>query len=106
VAAIISPPGLTIAAQLCTNNGTSAIITAKTATAPVNVLYQNNLMAGGAFTLYCDQNGAGTNFRVISNAFSKVFYPTVGAFGPSTDCADETQSGNFLYETGAPLTLQ
>jgi hypothetical protein len=30
----------------------------------------------------------------------------VGFFGPSTDCADETQSGKVYDETGQPLKLE
>ena len=64
--------------RIYANNGTSAIITAKSATSPANVLYDSNLLAGGAYTLYCDQNGTGSNFRVTNNHFSTIFYPKVG----------------------------
>ena len=63
-------------------------------------------LAGGAYTLYCEQNATGVNYRVINNRFSRKFSPKVGAFGPSADCSDETQSGNVYHETGKPLTLQ
>lgn len=83
-------------------DGTSAIISASSGTA--NVLIESNLMAGGADTLYCRQAGAGTNYRVINNHFSTRFHPTVGAFGPWTDCEDEAQvTGNVYHETGQPL---
>jgi len=64
-------------------------------------------MAGGAYTLYCQQAGQGTNYRVIDNHFSTVFYPTVGAYGPWTDCEDETEvHGNVYHETSHPLPGQ
>lgn len=83
--------------------GTSAIIS--NSGGDVNVLIEHNLMAGGAFTLYCEQHAKGTNYRVIDNHFSTRFKSTVGFFGPSTDCSDEVQSGNVIHETGQPITL-
>ncbi|HKU18657.1 MAG TPA: DUF4082 domain-containing protein [Candidatus Saccharimonadales bacterium] len=71
-----------------------------------NVLIQNNLLAGGAYTLYCEQNATGVNYQVLNNHFSTIYHPTVGAYGPSTDCSDEIQSGNVYHETGQPLTLE
>jgi hypothetical protein len=69
-----------------------------------DVLVENNLLAGGAWTLYCPKPST-TNVRIVNNKFSTIFYPRVGAFGHSTDCAGEVQSGNVIYETGAPITL-
>ncbi len=83
--------------------GTSAIIT--NGVGDVNILIQDNLLAGGAYTLYCNRPGAGTNFRVIGNHFSRKFSSKVGAFGPSDGCSDEVQSGNVYHETGKPLKL-
>jgi hypothetical protein len=86
--------------------GTSAMISNRLPNNDHDVLIQNNLMAGGAYTLYCDQDGAtGINYRVLDNHFSTVFGSNVGAFGPSTDCSDETQSGNVYHETGLPVSL-
>ncbi|HSX29207.1 MAG TPA: hypothetical protein VLE73_01455 [Candidatus Saccharimonadales bacterium] len=83
-------------------HGTSAVISNRGT--DVNILIQDNLMAGGAYTLYCDQGATAVNYRVINNHFSRVLYNTVGAYGPWTDCQDETQvTGNVYHETGAPL---
>ena len=71
-----------------------------------NVLIENNLLAGGAYTLYCEQGATGINYRVLNNHFSRKFSSKVGYYGPSTDCADETQSGNVYHETGRPLPLR
>ena len=84
--------------------GTSAIISNHGG--DTNVLIQNNLLAGGASTLYCEQGAKGANYRVLDNRFSRKFGPKVGFYGPSTDCSDETQSGNVYHETGMPLTLR
>jgi hypothetical protein len=70
-----------------------------------NVLIQGNLIAGGGYTIYCEQGARGSNYRVLDNAFSRRFSPKVGFYGPSTDCSDETQSGNYIYETRKPIRL-
>jgi hypothetical protein len=86
--------------------GTSAIISNRTPNVDHNVLIEDNLMAGGAYTLYCDQDGAtGVNYRVINNRFSTKFKSSVGYYGVSTACSDETQSGNVIHETGQPVSL-
>lgn len=75
-----------------------------------NILIQDNLLAGGGYTLACYDvnsptvNGPSTNFRVINNHFSTVFVATVGGFGPWVGCEDETQAtGNVYHESGAPV---
>jgi RTX calcium-binding nonapeptide repeat (4 copies) len=83
--------------------GTSAIISNKGGDR--DVLIQNNLLAGGAVALYCEQGATGTNYRVLDNHFSRRFGPKVGYYDISTDCSDEVQSGNVIHETGQPLKL-
>jgi len=85
--------------------GTSAIISNKGSNTDTNILIQNNLLAGGAATLYCQQGAKGSNYRVLDNHFSTRFSPNGGQFMFSTDCSDETQSGNVVHETGQPLSL-
>jgi hypothetical protein len=88
-------------------NGTSAVnINNNPAnTFPIHdVLIKDNLLAGGAFTLYCPRT-ASTNFQIARNHFSQVYKSTIGEFGPSSDCSDETQTGNVIHETGAPVSL-
>ena len=73
------------------------------------VVVDNNILAGGGYTVYCEQEGLGGNgtpaFQITNNRFSRVFVNTVGGFGPSTTCSDEIQSGNVYHETGQPLNL-
>jgi len=107
----ITPVGHDIAIRhntIYSNSGTSAIITPRVSAGVVsNVLVEDNLLAGGAFTLYCPQDGAGIDYRVLDNHFSTIFFPTVGAFGPWTDCQDEAEvRGNVFHETGQPVPLQ
>jgi hypothetical protein len=71
-----------------------------------NILIENNLLAGGAYTLYCEQNAKGSDYRVLDNRFSTRFSAKVGYYGPATECSDETQSGNAYHETGKPLRLE
>jgi hypothetical protein len=86
-----------------TVNGTSAII-ASGAPESSNVLIQNNLMAGGAATLYCPRvSGGAPNFRVVGNHFSTIYKSTVGEYSPLDSCAGEVLSGNVYHETGLPL---
>lgn len=68
-----------------------------------NVTISNNLIAGGAYTLYCPIP-LSVNFKIINNHFSRIFYPNAGAFGPQADCSDETViSGNVWHDTGAAV---
>lgn len=93
----------TIYAFTGTVQGTSAIIASGSTGG--NMLIRNNLMAGGAYTLYCPRASGVPSFQVVNNRFSTISSPKVGAFGPSDDCADETLSGNVYHETGQPLSL-
>jgi hypothetical protein len=74
--------------------GTSAIISHPDGNS--DVLIQNNLLAGGAYTLYCPEDRS-TNFRVIGNRFSRSLFSTVGVFGPWEDCDKvAVNSGNVF----------
>ncbi len=90
--------------RIYANNGTSAIISPSQGN--LGTVIRDNLFAGGAYTLYCRQGGSGGQ-RIINNRFSTVFYSTVGAYGPWTDCQDEAQvTGNVYHETGQLLPGQ
>jgi hypothetical protein len=88
-------------------DGTAAIISPNVEDVVLsNVLIKDNLMAGGAYTLYCQQGGPGDNYRVVNNHFSTTLYPNVGMYGAWTDCEDEAQvTGNVFHETGRPVPL-
>jgi hypothetical protein len=88
--------------------GTSAIITNRGPTnIDNNILIEKNLMAGGGYTIYCEQDGfTAINERVINNHFSTRYAPTVGEASHSVDCSDESNiSGNVIDETDAPISL-
>jgi hypothetical protein len=81
--------------------GNSAITTGA---GTVNILITENLLAGGGYTVYCNQSGPGDNFRITNNRFSRIFVSTVGGFGPWMECRDETQvTGNVYQDTGRAL---
>ncbi len=69
------------------------------------ITIDQNLLAGGAYTLYCAYGGPGPTFVVKNNHFTTRFKSTVGAFGPSSDCGDENVSGNVMHETGVPINF-
>ncbi len=89
------------------NDGTSSIIIHDNGAD--DTLIRDNLLAGGAYTLYCARPGVSSNFDVINNHFSTKFYSTVGDFGPWTDCEDDALvpgnqiTGNVYHESGDPL---
>jgi hypothetical protein len=75
-----------------------------------DVLVENNLLSGGAYTLYCPRipSSRVNNFVIKDNHFSTEYRDSVGAFGPSSDCSPaggEIQSGNVYHETGQPIVL-
>ncbi|GAA0714170.1 hypothetical protein GCM10010199_13950 [Dactylosporangium roseum] len=85
------------------NGGTSAIITHPTTT--TNVVISDNLLAGGAYTLYCPRDSS-TNLQVVNNHFSRKFHPAVGAYGPWTNCEKAAKNhGNVYDDTGTPLAF-
>jgi hypothetical protein len=87
-------------------NGTSALFMGISPSGPsTNTTISNNLLAGGAYTLYCPDSSA-ASFRIVGNRFSTVYSPNVGEYAPSTNCGGVTQSGNVYHESGAPLTLE
>jgi len=88
-------------------NGTSAINIFNAASGPAvhDTTVSNNLLAGGAYTLYCPKVST-SNFHITNNHFSTIYSSRVGEYGPSSDCSNETQSGNVYHESGAALNLE
>lgn len=88
---------------LAGKDGNSAIITDPTKMSKVTI--SNNLIAGGAYTLYCPGDSS-SNVRVLDNRVSRTFYPTGGEYGPWTDCEKVAQaSGNTWDDTGQALAF-
>lgn len=67
-----------------------------------NVLIENNLMAGGGYTVYAGAPST-SNYRVINNHFSTRYHSKVGVYNiwyPNL-LSSVTRSGNVIHETGA-----
>lgn len=75
-------------------DATSAIISSPKSR---NILVQHNLLGGGAYSLYCAQD-AGSSYQAINNVFRRD-----AAYGPWTNCAGDTTSGNIWADTGKAL---
>jgi hypothetical protein len=69
-----------------------------------DVLVDDNLMSGGAYTLYCPRDHS-TDFRVIDNRFSTVSGAKGGEYGPWTDCDKVAEvTGNVWDANLKPLS--
>ncbi len=70
-----------------------------------NARIEDNLMAGGGYTLYCAaSSGIVSNITAINNRFARDYWPKSGYYGPTTYCdrADDF-SGNIWDDTNKPL---
>ncbi|WP_127500646.1 hypothetical protein [Actinoplanes solisilvae] len=71
-----------------------------------NVVIRDNLLAGGNYTVYVqDQGHPATRIQVIDNWFSTSENPKVGVYGiwyQSQLPADLVRRGNKIFETGQP----
>jgi hypothetical protein len=94
-------------------DGTSAIISNPLGDNDIHIL--NNLMTGGAYTLYCPYleghagPDAGVNWFAQNNRFIRTASrPNSGAFGPTSDCGDEDPThvtGNVWDDDSSPVPL-
>ena len=83
---------------------TSAILMSTNTSGIRDVTIQNNLMAGGGYTLYCNAGPDVPNETVTGNVFSKRFYAKSGYWGAVTGCnMADVYSGNVWDETGQPV---
>jgi hypothetical protein len=75
-----------------------------------NIIIDNNILAGGGYTIYCNQDSRGgpaVGNRYTNNRFSRFYVSSVGGYGPWLDCEDEEViTGNVYHETGQPVPLQ
>jgi hypothetical protein len=81
----------------------------------VNDLVQNNLLAGGGYTIYGGSTGSGcanpcttSNIRILDNRISRLYYPNGGSYGPvtafNTGDPGNVWSGNVWDDTGTAIT--
>lgn len=89
--------------RILVKEGTSAIISHPTDM--VDVIIKDNLLGGGAYTLYCPREYS-RDVHVIGNRFSRLYYPKGGEYGPWTDCKKiATLRDNVWDDTGQPLPI-
>jgi hypothetical protein len=88
---------------------TSAVLMSSN-TAPItDVVIEDNLMAGGGYTLYCAGDEDASRVRdetVTGNRFARTWYATGGGYGPMAHCGAgfaDVYSGNVWDDTGAPI---
>jgi hypothetical protein len=89
----------TILSQGADGSGTtSAIISPQASSSPHDWVINDNVLAGGSYTLYGPQNGAATNITISNNKFWTLWFTgKSGGNGSWTDADDEaTVSGNQL----------
>jgi hypothetical protein len=83
------------------NGGTSAIIGDNNNMTNINI--QGNLLAGGAYTLYCATRNSGP---VTNNRISKLYKPQGGQYGPWVNCGlQQPHTGNVWDDNGSALPL-
>jgi hypothetical protein len=91
----------------CPAGGTAGSSGWTTGSGNVNVTFDRNLVAGAGFTTRCDEasGGGNSNFIVTNNRYSRLYYSTVGFFGPQSGCSTQpnTHTGNIYYDTGLPV---
>ena len=73
----------------------------------VNVTIQDNLLAGGGYTVYGAAGTGSHDVRVIGNRFSRALFPRSGSFGPVTQwdayATGNTWADNVWDDTGMPV---
>jgi hypothetical protein len=84
--------------------GQTSAILLSTNTAPISdVVVQDNLLAGGGYSLYAgtDEGGPARALRVTGNRFSREYFPRGGYYGPATSSEGAAVwSGNAWADTG------
>lgn len=77
-----------------------------------NRIIDNNLLAGGGYTIYAGANpgkeSTATNIAVTNNRISRIYYPNGGSYGPVTAYTSgggNTFSGNIWDDTGTTVRV-
>jgi hypothetical protein len=81
---------------------TSAILMSTNTSGIRNVTIQDNLMAGGGYTLYCNAGPDVPNETVTGNRFARSYFSKGGYWGHKTGCdAADVFSSNVWDDTGS-----
>jgi hypothetical protein len=84
---------------------TSAILMSTNSDAISDVVIDNNLVAGGGWTIYCGttEGGVAANTRYTNNVISRRFFPKGGFYGPESLCNKvAVHSGNVWDGSARP----
>lgn len=78
-----------------------------------NRTIDNNLLAGGGYTIYAGANpgkeATATNIHVTNNRISRMYYPQGGSYGPVTaytSTGGNTFTGNIWDDTGSAISAR
>ncbi|MDP9145773.1 MAG: hypothetical protein M3N43_13975, partial [Actinomycetota bacterium] len=84
---------------------TSAILVGHVDGGSKNIVIDRNLVAGGGYTIYCEDRQQKVPMTLTNNRFARTFFRRAGYYGPTTACngSNVTASGNVWDDTGAPL---
>jgi hypothetical protein len=88
---------------------TSAIIMSSDTASISNATIDDNLIAGGGWTLYCagvDNTSSVSNMNVTGNRVARTYWTQGGYYGPDARCGvgyADTWSANVWDEDGSPL---
>jgi hypothetical protein len=67
-----------------------------------NLLVENNLLAGGGYTLGLSESGSfGPNVRVRNNKFSTIFHPKSGFYGPINFASTPSEHCGSVWYDGS-----
>ena len=76
-----------------------------------NRLIENNLLAGGGYTIYAGANpgkeSSATNIVIRNNRFSRIYFPNSGYWGPATafrSGGGNSWTGNTWDDSGATIS--
>lgn len=84
--------------------GQDSAILMSTNTAPIsNVVIDDNLLAGGGYTVYCGTTGGGVaaHEQFTNNVISHIYFRHAGAFGPTTWCNKVAKGGGNVRDGSA-----
>jgi hypothetical protein len=84
---------------------TSAIMVGHVESGSSDIVVDRNLLAGGGYTVYCEDRHLKVPMTLTNNRFARTFSPNSGYYNHSTSCnrPNVTRSGNVWDDTGAPL---
>lgn len=92
------------------HNQTDAISLFQDFGVEANRVIDNNLLAGGGYTIYAGQNAGAPdayNIKVTNNRISRIYYPNGGSYGPASaynpTASGNVWSGNIWDDTGAVI---